>query len=176
MRKLLGRLGVALIILLVVIQFVRPARNNPPEQADARIESHLAMQREVRGIFERSCADCHSNRTEWPWYSNVAPVSWFVAGHVDHARRHMNLSTWTEYDTPKIARILDRMCAFTRDGQMPLASYLFMHGDARLSEEDVQEICGWALAAREVLLEEETRMEITATPATEDAPERRTHR
>ncbi len=90
-----------LIILacaVVVIQFIRPARTNPAIDPAQTIESRLQVSPQVAGIFDRSCNDCHSNKTRWPWYSNVAPVSWLVIGDVNDARSVMNFSQWGNYD------------------------------------------------------------------------------
>ena len=84
-------------------------------------------------ILHRSCFDCHSNETKWPWYSYVAPVSWLVADDVYEGRRHMNFSLWADYNT-KLVEI----------GEMPLWFYLPLHPTAELLPEDVQVIVSWS--------------------------------
>src|SRR4028119_674499 len=98
MRKFLKLLALALAILFVSVQFVRPNKRNPPVVPTQAIESHVRVTPEVAAIFERACKDCHSNQTEWPWYTRIAPVSWYVADHVEHGRREMNFSEWSTYD------------------------------------------------------------------------------
>ena len=88
MRKLIRRFLLLVVLLFVAIQFV-PGNREEPAGA-----TNLTVAADVRGILERSCFDCHSNETGWPWYSRVAPVSWFVADHVNEARSHLNFSDW----------------------------------------------------------------------------------
>src|SRR5580658_1204129 len=83
-----------LAALLAVAQFIRPARTNPVSAPGRTLEDVVSVPPEVESVLARSCADCHSDRTRWPWYSGVAPVSWFVINHVQEGRRHMNMSEW----------------------------------------------------------------------------------
>ena len=93
MKKLLRWLAVSAAVLFFGIQLVRPERANPPVAAGDRIESHVNVPPEVKAVLTRACADCHSNETRWPWYSEVAPASWFVADHVREGRDSLNFST-----------------------------------------------------------------------------------
>ncbi len=140
--------AVALAALFTAVQFVRPARTNPPVAPGRSIESHVRMTPEVAGLLERSCDDCHSNRTDWPWYSNVAPASWFVVEHVDDGRRHLNFSDWARYDEDEAGEMLEQVCIEAKKGAMPLDSYTLLHRDARLSASDVQTLCDWANGER----------------------------
>jgi len=146
MRVLLRALKITAFVfalLLLAAQFVRPARTNPPEAPGRALEHHVAVPREVSEILTRSCADCHSNRTAWPWYSHVAPASWFVIDHVNHGRRHLNLSDWSRYDPRESADMLRHICHEARVGTMPLDSYTLLHPRARLSPQDVRTLCDW---------------------------------
>src|SRR5579884_867516 len=91
MRVWLKRTILTLVVLFVAIQFVRPPRTNPPINPNLEISAVHPLAPEVESIFTRSCNDCHSNRTVWPWYSGVAPSSWLVAGDVNEGRSKMNL-------------------------------------------------------------------------------------
>ena len=102
------------------------------------------MPHEVAGLLKRSCMDCHSNRTEWPWYSNVAPASWFVVEHVNHGRSHLNFSRWGEYDRREATDLLDGICGTAKGGSMPLASYTLVHRGAQLKPADALTLCQWA--------------------------------
>ena len=147
--KVLKFLAIGIALILVAIQFIRPARTNPPSEAGQSIESHVTVTPEVAAIFERSCKNCHSNRTDWPWYSNVAPVSWFVIDHVNHARSHLNLSEWAKFDDAEAGDMLSEICSETKSGQMPLESYTWIHRYAKLSPEDVKTLCDWAASEEE---------------------------
>jgi hypothetical protein len=136
------------LALLLGIQAIRPARTNPAVVQGHRLEDAISLPAGVDSVLNRACSDCHSNLTRWPWYSNVAPVSWFVINHVDDGRRQMNFSEWQR---PGVAdpmeyarRRFHSACSEVRTGGMPLRSYLLVHRNARLSAEDVQTICDWA--------------------------------
>ena len=98
----------------------------------------------VTGVLERSCQNCHSERTLWPWYSYVPPFSWLIENDVDQARKHMNLSRWQEYTTDQQVEILSRMGAEVRSRQMPVPRYLSLHPAARLSDSDVKQLYDWS--------------------------------
>ena len=88
--------SVAVLCVAAGIQFVRPARTNPPTDPTATLLTRVHVPADVGAILERACRDCHSNDTKWPWYSNVAPVSWFVINHGNHGRSHFNYSEWAK--------------------------------------------------------------------------------
>lgn len=146
MLQALKLAAVGLALLFAAAQFVRPARVNPPRVAGRPIESHVAVPPEVAAVLDRSCADCHSNQTAWPWYSHVAPASWFVVDHVNHGRRHLNFSDWARYAPREAEDMLRQICRTARGGSMPLDSYTLLHRRARLSTRDVETLCGWAEA------------------------------
>jgi hypothetical protein len=141
---LLGTLG-----LIVAIQFIRPARTNPPFDETRTLEAAITVPPAFAAVMARSCADCHSDDTRWPWYSQVAPVSWAVINHVDEGRRHMNFSEWlrpgvndpVQYTRQK----LHSACERVQTHNMPLWSYLLLHPAARLSPEDIKVVCDAAL-------------------------------
>jgi len=112
------------------------------------IESQVQVDPRVAGILERSCADCHSNNTRWPWYSNVSPVSWFVVGHVNDGRQVLNFSDWGSYDKRRQSARLDQMCDLARAGVMPLGSYTPLHRGSKLTDDDVKVLCDWTKAQR----------------------------
>jgi hypothetical protein len=139
---------IILVCALAVIQLIRPAKTNPAIDPTQTIESRLQVTPQTEAIFDRSCNDCHSNKSRWPWYSNVAPVSWFVIGHVNDARATMNFSEWGGYDKDKQSRRLRDMCEQVQDGEMPLSTYTPLHPGSTLSAEDKKTLCDWANAER----------------------------
>jgi hypothetical protein len=148
MRKFLKPGALAVAVIFISVQFVRPNKTNPPVDQTHTIEAHARVTPQVAGIFERACKDCHSNQTAWPWYARVAPVSWYVADHVEHGRREMNFSEWSTYDRERIDWLLGAMCMTAARGRMPLASYTRLHHTARLSPADIQILCAWGEAER----------------------------
>jgi hypothetical protein len=144
MRKVLKAVAALLFLMFAGVQLVRPERANPPAAAGQSLEEHARVPPEVAGVLQRSCMDCHSNRTDWPWYSNVAPASWFVVDHVNDGRRHLNFSRWGTYDRRRADNLLKEICATAQSGFMPLDSYTLVHRGARLAPSDVKTLCQWA--------------------------------
>jgi hypothetical protein len=151
MRKALKISCALLLLLFAGAQFVRPARVNPPVVAGRSIEDHALLTPAAAEVLRRSCMDCHSNRTEWPWYSNIAPASWFVTDHVNHGRRHLNFSEWGSYDRQETEGFLKGICRFSKAGLMPLNSYTLVHRGAKLSPADVKTLCDWSNAEQQRL-------------------------
>ena len=106
------------------------------------------MTPDVASILDRSCRDCHSNQTVWPWYTNVAPISWWLSNHVNEGRRDLNMSEWGRLPRDRQERKLRQICDEVEDGAMPMSSYLPMHPAARLSEQDKKTLCDWTDAER----------------------------
>jgi len=133
--------------LVAGIQLIRPARTNPPVDQSHTLEAVVFVPPKIESILQRACDDCHSDLTRWPWYSNVAPVSWFVIDHVDSGRRHVNFSEWFRRDTKNPAEYtrerFQAMCRQMQTGDMPLTSYLLVHRTAKLSQDDIETICQW---------------------------------
>ena len=151
MKKAIKIIVILLALAFIAIQFVRPDRANPPEDQAQTIEASMNVPEDVRMILGRSCADCHSNRTVYPWYSNVSPFSWFLADHIRDGRRELNISEWNTYEKRKKIRKLDEICQQVEDGEMPLPSYLWIHWDAKLKPGEAQTLCNWANAERDRL-------------------------
>lgn len=142
---------VLLLFLVVFIgaQAYRPDRSNPPSAPEASLVA-LATP-EVAAILDRSCRDCHSNQTRWPWYTSVSPTSWLVANHVHQGRETFNYSQWTSIDEDDQDQLLGGMCSLTQRERMPLPSYLLIHRGAKLSPADVKTLCAWSEKMRDML-------------------------
>ena len=138
-------------LVFVVIQLKRPARTNPPVDESQTIFARTQMTPQVAAIFNRSCRDCHSNKTVWPWYTNFAPISWFIVDHVNEGRKHMNLSEWGSLDRDHQDKKLRQVCDEVTDGAMPLSTYTPLHPGSKLSPEDVKTLCDWTDAERQRL-------------------------
>lgn len=117
-------------VAVIGIQFVPVERSNPP------VETEVPAPPAVREVLVRSCFDCHSNQTVWPWYSRVAPISWLVAQDVQEGREHLNFSTWNRFDEKRKQRKMHEIWEKVSEGEMPLWYYLPAHPDARLSDQD----------------------------------------
>lgn len=99
-------------------------------------------------ILERSCQNCHSERTEWPWYSDVAPISWLIENDVHEARSHLNLSRWDEYDAQKQHDLLAELAAVVRNSRMPPRRYTVLHPGAKPSVQELDRLYQWARTER----------------------------
>ena len=141
-------LVIAIAFAFIGLQFVRPARTNPTVDQAQTIQAHLQMTPEVAAILDRSCQDCHSNGTRWPWYSNVAPASWFLIDHVNNGRSNLNFSEWGKLDKRRADNTLEEICEEVSDKLMPLESYTWIHRSAKLSDADIKTLCDWTETER----------------------------
>jgi hypothetical protein len=142
-------LGAGLIVAISV--FVHPFGMAKAQGYDKPLFAGAQIDLEVLQIFERSCQNCHSERTEWPWYSYMAPIGWFIERDVKQGREHMDFSRWDEYDRSGQRDILTRMSAVLRSRQMPLPRYLILHPGSKLSEEEIATIDEWTQRERQRL-------------------------
>jgi hypothetical protein len=143
MKKWLKLSLITLVALVVAAQVVRPSRTNPPVDPQKEITAHMQVDPAVMATLSRACNDCHSNRTEWPWYSNVAPVSWLVAHDVNDGREELNLSEWGASKEKEPGKLLGKICSEMTEGKMPMATYTLIHPQAKLTREEVQNVCRW---------------------------------
>lgn len=130
-------LVVVLAVAFVGIQLVPVDRENPAATLEVPAPD------DVRAVLKRSCYDCHSNQTRWPWYAYVAPLSWFVADHVEGGRDHLNFSMWNAYSQEQRDHRLDKMVEEIEEGQMPLDEYLLLHPTARVSDAELALLSEW---------------------------------
>jgi len=137
-----GKIFLVIALVLFAIQLVPVPRENPPVTAEIQAPD------QVRSLLESSCYDCHSNQTVWPWYSQVAPVSWLVYRDVKKARDELNFSLWDEYTDRRREHKLEEIEEKVSEGEMPLKFYLPLHPDARLSDADRQTLIDWARTER----------------------------
>jgi hypothetical protein len=145
----LRRIGIALLAMLVVAQFIPVNRRNPGFNPAKTIYAKEKMPEPVKRVFERSCANCHSNSTDWPWYSYVAPVSWMVANDVHEARAKVSFSAWGDYPANKREEKLEEICEQVTNGDMPDPKYLLVHRQARLTPTERDAVCQWTEDSRQ---------------------------
>lgn len=147
--KLGKKIAWALLILLIAIQFYRPEKNVTTDEDHLRsFLTETNPPEAVMGILKTSCFDCHSNQTRYPWYNNVAPVSFWLDGHIEEGKEHLNFSDWAGYSARKKDHKLEEVVETVEEGEMPLDSYTWTHGDARLSEGQREAVIAWARQTR----------------------------
>jgi hypothetical protein len=150
-KRILKIILIVFVVIFVGMQAIRPALSNPPVDESQTINARTQITPQVAAILDRSCRDCHSNKTVWPWYTHVAPVSWWLSNHVNEGRSNLNLSEWGKLAPDRQDRKLRQICDEVQDGVMPLSSYLPMHPVAKLSDQDKKILCDWTDAERQRL-------------------------
>lgn len=138
MKKVL--LGV--LVVFILIQFIRPEKNISNDEINS-ITTVMQVPDEVKEIIKTSCADCHSNNTKYPWYSEIAPVSWYLAQHVNEGKEHLNFSEWATYNKNQKSHILKDLEEELEEHKMPLESYLILHKEAKLSIDQYNVLLNW---------------------------------
>lgn len=149
MRFRTKRVGLAVVVFVLAGQVVPVNRRNPPVDPSRAIYATQPVPASVKAVLERSCKNCHSNETAWPWYSYIAPMSWVIARDVHRARRAMNLSEWGAYSAKRKAGKLEEMCEQLTNGDMPDRLYLFFHRDAVVTHDERNAVCQWTEDSRE---------------------------
>lgn len=117
------------------------------------LEAAINVPPDIALILGRSCNDCHSHKTVYPWYANIQPAGWFLKDHIEHGSEHLNFSIFNTYSPDKKVKKLDEICEEVKFERMPLPSYLWIHGDAVLSDSERQALCSWAEEASKRLRE-----------------------
>ncbi len=144
--KILRYFLILALIVLVVIQFIRPDKQDGNYLAIDAFEAETNMPAEVKAIFRNNCYDCHSGVTTYPWYADIAPLSYWVNDHIKDGKRHFDVEEWSNYSLKKKDHKLDELIEEVEEGEMPLKSYTLLHGD--LSEEEKELLENWAKATR----------------------------
>jgi len=141
---MIKKILVVLVILAVVAQFIRPAKNLGAGGGPNELRTKHAVPAEVQQLLERACYDCHSNLTRYPWYAEVQPVGWWLANHVNDGKRHLNFSEFGTYNLKRSASKLEEISDEVSQHSMPLRSYTWGHPEARLTPAEVKLLADWA--------------------------------
>lgn len=137
-----------LVIVLIGIQFIRPAKNTATALSAKDISTAYTVPAEVSGILKKACNDCHSNNTVYPWYSNIQPVAWWLQHHVNEGKGELDFSEFASYSPKKQHHKLEEVIEQVKEGEMPLNSYTWIHKDAKLTEAEKLALSEWAGALR----------------------------
>ena len=138
-----------LLVLLVLIQFYpRKAANNNPD-ASRDIASVHTVPAPVQNILRSACYDCHSNKTTYPWYSKLQPVSMWLEDHIAEGKKELNFSEFATYPLARQFRKLEEIGGEVKEGEMPLESYTFIHTDAKLTADQRATLVNWSDALRD---------------------------
>lgn len=142
---------IAFVIILIAIQFIRSEENKGQAETPQDISHVLQVPDNVMTTLKSSCYDCHSNHTNYPWYSKINPVGWWLNNHIEEGKSELNFSNFAQYDKKRLDHKLEEAAEEVEKGHMPLPAYTFVHADAELSEEQVKELVAWVKAERQKL-------------------------
>lgn len=151
MRKIVKRILIGLLIVLVLIQWIRPQKNTGNAAATTDVEHVLFVPDTIKKIFAVSCTDCHSNNTRYPWYAEVSPVSLLLANHVRKGKKELNLTEFADLSPRRMRSKLTSIAEQVEKREMPLTSYLLIHRDAQLKRGQIQLIKAWTDSAKQEL-------------------------
>jgi hypothetical protein len=129
--------------MFIVMQFIRPAQNKSNEEQQGDLTKHFDVPTNVAGILKTACYDCHSNNTRYPWYTNIQPVGWLLAKHIEDGKEDLNFNEFANYSQRRQLSKLKATQNSIKDGSMPLSSYTLIHTDAKLSKESKALILDW---------------------------------
>lgn len=145
MKQLLTKKNILIVVVafLIIAQFFRIDKTNPTVEANKDYLQLTNTPAKVKKLISAACYDCHSYQTAYPWYTNVAPVSWYVKNHVNHGREHLNFSEWGNYTRNQQQHKMEESHEVTQSGEMPMFSYKLIHPTAWISKEERQLLISW---------------------------------
>lgn len=129
--------------IILIIQLFRIDTTHPEIENNKDYLVINDIPQEIVNIIQNSCYDCHSYQTKYPWYSNIAPISWMINHHVKEGREHMNFSEWGNYSLEKRISLQEECIEELEESEMPLSSYTMIHSDAELSDDDMKNLLEW---------------------------------
>lgn len=126
-RKIL----VPIVLILGVIQFIP---HEHPQAETVEADKFTTDNVEVKNILDKACMDCHSNETTYPWYANITPVNFWLDGHVEHGREHLNFSEWNSLSEEDRRHAIKETIEVVEEKEMPMLFYWLVHWDAKLTD------------------------------------------
>lgn len=142
-----------LVFLFLAIQSIRIDKTTSPVNPETDFIALTSANTEVSGMLKTACYDCHSNQPTYPWYTNIAPVSWWIKHHIDEGSRHLNFSIWGTYKEKRKNHKLDECVEMIEEGEMPMSSYTIMHGEAKLTDAQKMQLVEFFKAQKMVMTE-----------------------
>ena len=145
---------IGIIILLVLIQFIQPSKNNGSAQSTTDIAHAVQVPDTVMALLQHACYDCHSDSTRYPWYNHISPVNWWLRNHINEGKRHLNFTEFNTGTYKRRIRRLDETAEQVEKHEMPIGTYLWIHKDARLSDAQRKLIIDWAKSSQQKILQD----------------------
>jgi len=149
--SLLKKIGIILLVALLVIQFIRPAKNQLSVNPEQQLISRFPIPDSVHLILQKACMDCHSNNTRYPWYASIQPIDWWLNEHVQDGKKHLNFDEYTHRSLRYQYHKMEETIEMVKEEEMPLPSYTWTHPEARLTKEERVAITRWAQSVMETM-------------------------
>jgi len=149
--NLMKKIGLAVLLLLIGIQFIQPGRNSSGQVPATDISNTIFIPGDVKSLLQTACNDCHSNNTNYPWYANVQPMGWLLANHIKDGKAALNFSEFGGYSQRRQMSKMKSIASQVKDDEMPLAAYTMLHKNARLTKEQKALIIDWAMETKDSL-------------------------
>jgi hypothetical protein len=141
---MIKKIALLLLFILVIIQFIHPEKNQSSGPFPSEISSRYSVPQPVQEILKKSCYDCHSNQTAYPWYNNIQPVAWWLKKHVDDGKAELNFQEFASYPPKKARHKLKEIMEQVNEGEMPLQSYTIIHQISKLDASQINLVSVWA--------------------------------
>lgn len=149
-QKIIRKVLIAAAIVLIAIQFFKPEKNEGGLKTNS-IESAYNVPQNIQNIISTACNDCHSNKTIYPWYSNIQPIAWWLNDHVEEGKQKLNFDEFAKYPLYRQYHKLEEVIEEVEEGEMPLTSYTLIHTNAKLSDAQKTEFINWVKGIRQTM-------------------------
>jgi hypothetical protein len=151
---MLNKILIGLVVLFIIIQFIRPEKNISSEPSPSHISARYATPQEVKSILDKSCNDCHSNNTRYPWYASVQPLAWWLNDHVEDGKEEINFDEFMTLPPKKAHHKMEEVSEMVQEDEMPLKSYRLIHRSAELSPQEKTVLTSWAQSTMKTIEQE----------------------
>jgi hypothetical protein len=141
---MLKKIGLGLLVVLIVIQFIPTKKNQTSIVSENAIDKKYNTPENVQAILKKACYDCHSNNTVYPWYSHIQPVGFWLDNHVNEGKEKLNFSEFNAYEKKKAVKKMKKVVSSQEKKWMPLSSYTLIHKDAILSSDEKKTFIDWS--------------------------------
>lgn len=138
------KIMVALLVALIIIQFIHPKKNKAEGPQPNYIGNNFAVPADVKTILTKACNDCHSNNSNYPWYANLQPIHWWMEKHIKEGKKNINYDEYTNRPLRYQYHKMEETIEMIKEGEMPLNSYTWTHKDAKLTNEEKIKLTDWA--------------------------------
>ncbi len=146
--KLLKKIGLFLLVVFLIAQFFSPEKNDGNTEDLTAFLNETKPSATVKTVLESTCFDCHSSNTNYPWYNSITPINYWLDSHVKDGRKHLDFSKWADYSVKRKDHKFEELKEEVEEKKMPLPSYTWTHGDANLTDVQIQAIKDWVEQVR----------------------------